>query len=220
MTTAAISAKGAWAIDASHSEISFKVKHLVVTTMTGKFDTFEGSVEAENNDFNDAKIKFSADVNSINTGNEQRDGHLKSDDFFTLPLPRTIGPELFNVDYIRNAQQTSKTESLSIHDVLATLTRFSAETISELIKNTIGQRKFEIYVSGGGAHNPLLIKSIKELLNIGELRSTSTLGISGDAKEAILFAILANETLAGKPVNFGRRAKIPSVNFGKISFPT
>jgi polyisoprenoid-binding protein YceI len=82
MTTAAISAKGAWNIDASHSEISFKVKHLVVTTLTGKFDKFEGSIESPSDDFTDATIKFTADVNSINTSNEQRDGHLKSDDFF------------------------------------------------------------------------------------------------------------------------------------------
>jgi len=71
-----------WAIDPSHSEISFKVKHLVVTTLTGKFDTFEGALETANDDFSDANINFSADIASINTGNADRDGHLKSDDFF------------------------------------------------------------------------------------------------------------------------------------------
>lgn len=81
-TNTATSAKGNWVIDASHSEITFKVKHLVVTTITGKFNTFEGSIESPSDDFSDATIRFSADVNSINTGNEQRDGHLQSDDFF------------------------------------------------------------------------------------------------------------------------------------------
>lgn len=71
-----------WAIDPSHSEISFKVKHLVVTTLTGKFETFEGGLETANEDFSDATISFTADVASINTGNADRDGHLKSDDFF------------------------------------------------------------------------------------------------------------------------------------------
>jgi polyisoprenoid-binding protein YceI len=71
-----------WAIDPSHSEISFKVKHLVVTTLTGKFDAFEGALETANDDFSDANISFSADIASINTGNADRDGHLKSDDFF------------------------------------------------------------------------------------------------------------------------------------------
>ena len=71
-----------WKIDQSHSEIKFKVKHLVVSTVTGQFKNFEGNVEAESNDFSDAKISFEADVNSIDTRNEQRDGHLKSADFF------------------------------------------------------------------------------------------------------------------------------------------
>jgi polyisoprenoid-binding protein YceI len=83
MTTAtAISAKGTWVIDASHSEIGFKVRHLLVTNVTGKFDKFEGSIDSPSDDFSDATIKFTAEVNSINTNSEQRDGHLKADDFF------------------------------------------------------------------------------------------------------------------------------------------
>ncbi len=71
-----------WKVDQAHSEIKFKVKHLVVSTVTGQFTSFEGKVEADNADFSDAKISFEADVNSIDTKNEQRDGHLKSPDFF------------------------------------------------------------------------------------------------------------------------------------------
>lgn len=71
-----------WAIDPSHTEITFKVKHLVVTTLTGKFNSFEGLLETANDDFANANISFSADVDSISTGNNDRDGHLKSDDFF------------------------------------------------------------------------------------------------------------------------------------------
>ncbi|KYP13232.1 YceI family protein [Flavihumibacter sp. CACIAM 22H1] len=71
-----------WKIDPSHSEITFKVKHLVISTVSGKFTEFEGSLEAEQQDFSDAKIQFSAKIDSITTGNEQRDGHLKSPDFF------------------------------------------------------------------------------------------------------------------------------------------
>lgn len=71
-----------WAIDNAHSEITFKVKHLVVTTLTGKFDEFTGSLETTNEDFVGANINFSASTASINTGNADRDGHLKSDDFF------------------------------------------------------------------------------------------------------------------------------------------
>lgn len=71
-----------WNIDPSHSEIGFKVKHLVISTVSGKFNSFEGKIESEKEDFTDAKISFTADINSIHTGNEQRDGHLKSPDFF------------------------------------------------------------------------------------------------------------------------------------------
>lgn len=71
-----------WTLDANHSEVTFKVKHLVISSVSGKFKTFEGTVEAENEDFSDARISFSADVASIDTGNEQRDGHLQSPDFF------------------------------------------------------------------------------------------------------------------------------------------
>ena len=71
-----------WKIDPVHSEIKFKVKHLVVSTVTGKFDSFDAAIESESDDFTNAKITFEADVNSINTGNGMRDGHLKSADFF------------------------------------------------------------------------------------------------------------------------------------------
>lgn len=71
-----------WTIDTAHTEIGFKVKHLVVSTVSGKFTSFEGKLEGEKEDFSDAKISFTADVDSIHTGNEQRDGHLKSADFF------------------------------------------------------------------------------------------------------------------------------------------
>lgn len=69
-------------IDAAHSEITFKVKHLMITNVTGSFTQFEGTLESDADDFSDAKISFDADVNSVTTNNEQRDAHLKGDDFF------------------------------------------------------------------------------------------------------------------------------------------
>jgi polyisoprenoid-binding protein YceI len=71
-----------WAIDPAHSEVQFKIKHLVISTVSGFFKSFEGSAEAEGDDFNNANISFSLDVDSIDTNNEQRDGHLKTGDFF------------------------------------------------------------------------------------------------------------------------------------------
>lgn len=69
-------------IDPAHSDIEFKVKHLMITNVTGSFSKFDATLEAEKDDFSDAKVTFEADVNSISTKNEQRDGHLKGEDFF------------------------------------------------------------------------------------------------------------------------------------------
>jgi polyisoprenoid-binding protein YceI len=71
-----------WTIDPIHSEVKFKVRHLVVATVTGNFQTFSATLESEKEDFSDAKVRFEADIDSITTHNEQRDGHLKSADFF------------------------------------------------------------------------------------------------------------------------------------------
>ena len=71
-----------WALDAVHSELQFKVKHMMISHVTGNFTKFEATVTTEGDDFATAKINFSADVDSISTNNEQRDGHLKSPDFF------------------------------------------------------------------------------------------------------------------------------------------
>jgi polyisoprenoid-binding protein YceI len=71
-----------WKIDPAHSEVKFKVKHLVVSTVTGHFNQFTATAKTATGDFSDAKISFEADVNSVDTKNEQRDGHLKSHDFF------------------------------------------------------------------------------------------------------------------------------------------
>lgn len=144
---------------------------------------------------------------------------LKRNSFFSLPFPKTTGPEQFNMDYLREAQRISGTENMSPENVIATLTRFSAETISEAILRTTGSKQQRIFLSGGGAHNPLLVRWIRELLPNGIFSTTDELGINGDAKEAVLFAVLANETLTGGSNAFGNRRKVPSVSMGKVSFP-
>lgn len=71
-----------WHIDTTHSEVQFKVKHMMISTVTGYFSTFDATVETEGDDFTTAKATFTADLSSISTNNEQRDTHLKSTDFF------------------------------------------------------------------------------------------------------------------------------------------
>lgn len=77
-------------IDEMHSNITFKVKHLMISTVTGSFANFDANLEAQKEDFSDAKISFTADIASITTGNNQRDSHLKSEDFFDVAKYPTL----------------------------------------------------------------------------------------------------------------------------------
>jgi anhydro-N-acetylmuramic acid kinase len=144
---------------------------------------------------------------------------LKSLSFFKLPYPKTTGPEVFNFDYVESAIQKSKLTSLTRQDIIATLTALSADTISDAIRNVMDTGEaFTIYASGGGAHNAVLMARIRE--NLGAtVNLIDELGISGDAKEAVLFAVLANEAIAGTDSFFGKKDGVPGVTMGKISFP-
>ena len=82
MQTTTIKQDTTWALDPTHSEIYFKVKHLMISTVTGQFKEFSGTVETKGEDFTTAKVRFTASVDSIHTNNEQRDAHLKNSDFF------------------------------------------------------------------------------------------------------------------------------------------
>lgn len=82
--------KNTWVIDPTHSEVLFKVKHMMISTVTGQFDEFEGSVKASNGSFEDGEFAFTAKVASINTRNGDRDTHLKSEDFFDAENHPTI----------------------------------------------------------------------------------------------------------------------------------
>lgn len=145
---------------------------------------------------------------------------LKANDFFSAGFPKTTGPELFNTGYVEKAQADSGAGAISAADMMATLTRFSAETITDAIRMVLppGNGRYTIYLSGGGAHNPLLVEWIQQGLGPVSMRFTNELGIAADAKEAVLFAVLANEAVCGQPINFGK-AGMPAITMGKISFP-
>lgn len=146
---------------------------------------------------------------------------LANHPFFSLDFPKTTGPELFNLKYLEEALQRCSISEVKQEDVLATLNRFSAVTIAEAIRRVaqpLDQYKF--YVSGGGMHNPLLLENLESLLPDVVFEDTGSLRIHPDAKEAVLFAVLANECICGGAVHFGSgRNGIPNVSMGKISFP-
>lgn len=138
--------------------------------------------------------------------------------FFDKPFPRTTGPELFNLAYLEKAKEAAGQLSISKEDTLASLCEFTAISIVTAIKQSIGEEPFKVYLSGGGMHNPLLVQKISEGLGFS-LNDTVDLGIDPDAKEAVLFALLANECVAGGQTDFGHRPGIPGVTMGKISLP-
>lgn len=103
-----------WAIDPTHSEVSFKVKHLVISTVTGYFRKFEGAAETSSDDFNGAKVSFSADIDSIDTNQSDRDGHLKSDDFFNAE-------QFPKLSFSGTLEGNTLTGDLTIRDVTKTV---------------------------------------------------------------------------------------------------
>jgi len=146
---------------------------------------------------------------------------LKENNFFQKGFPKTTGPELFNLSYLDNAKAAAGIVSLSHQDAMASLNRFSADTIADAILQCSGAlTDVVVYTSGGGMHNPLLMQSIRERLPGYTFKTTDSLQINPDAKEAVLFAVLANETIAGGKIEIGKGTRdIPFVSMGKISFP-
>jgi anhydro-N-acetylmuramic acid kinase len=146
---------------------------------------------------------------------------LKDNPFFHQSFPKTTGPELFNLAYLEKAKRKSNTGELSLEDTMATLNRFSADMIVAALTSGFAKNDhFTIYSSGGGMHNPLLMENIKSQLPHVTFLTTADLGINPDAKEAVLFATLANECICGRRINYGSgRNGIPTVSLGKISLP-
>ncbi|CAN5626873.1 YceI family protein [soil metagenome] len=106
-----------WVIDPTHSEIHFKVKHLMITNVTGAFDIFQATIKTEDEDFMRAKIDFTADVDSVSTGNEQRDGHLKSADFFDAEKYPKISFTATKVENVDNDGSYELFGDLTIKDI-------------------------------------------------------------------------------------------------------
>jgi polyisoprenoid-binding protein YceI len=110
-----------WNIDPTHSEVQFKVKHLVISTVTGAFKKFSGSIEADGENFDGAKASFNLDVDSIDTNQADRDGHLKSDDFFAAAQHPFISFKN-GVLKKKSAESYTLTGDLTVRDVTKSVT--------------------------------------------------------------------------------------------------
>lgn len=137
-------AKTNWTIDPTHSKVGFKVKHMMFTNVSGKFNTYGGSFETEDDDFTNASIVFTAAANSIDTANADRDNHLKSADFFDAEqFPKLT----FKVtSFAPKGDEYEVTGDLTIKDVTKSVS-FPAE-FSGLMTDPWGNTKAGLNVYG------------------------------------------------------------------------
>lgn len=135
--------------------------------------------------------------------------------FFESPPPKTTGREMFGTIFADTCIQQIKTQGISESDGLATLTALTVESIARYYKHFVEAKSplDILYVSGGGAQNPLMMRGLAETFNPIPVVDVTEKGISGDAKEAIAFAILANEAVHG---NFGNVPNATGASCGKV----
>ncbi len=134
-----------WKVDPAHSEVQFKVRHLMVTNVTGYFKKFDLVVETESDDFNTAKnIEFTADINSIETNNEQRDTHLKSADFFDAENYAQL--KFVSNKYESNGDEAMLTGDLTIRGVTKPI-KVNVE-FNGIVVDPYGQTKAGFAVTG------------------------------------------------------------------------
>ncbi len=160
--------------------------------------------------------QFDKDAEIASTGSvkEQLLNRLLELPFFNLGFPKTTGPEVFSLSHLEKIMSNSSETKPA--DVLATLAQFSAVGIVRALEVTIPKGvDYKIYVSGGGMHNPLLIRNLEVQLG-KKMESTALLELDPDAKEAVLFALLANECISGPEISIEGQ---PAVAMGKISLP-
>ena len=135
-----------WALDPTHSEVQFKIKHLMITNVTGSFNIFTVTAQTEDEDFTKAKLSFTADVNSISTNNEQRDAHLKSADFFDAEKFPQIKFEATKTENVDNDGSYELYGNLSIRDVIKNI-KLSVE-FGGIAKDPYGNVKAGFTING------------------------------------------------------------------------
>ena len=135
-----------WIVDPFHSEVQFKIKHLMITTVTGSFSSFHATVQTEGEDFMKAKVEFTADVSSISTGNGDRDNHLKSAEFFDAEKYPQIKFVTTGLETVDNDGSYELYGDLTIRDVTRQV-KLDTE-FGGVIKDAYGNTKAGISIHG------------------------------------------------------------------------
>jgi polyisoprenoid-binding protein YceI len=135
-----------WVMDPTHSEVEFKVKHLMISTVTGTFTSFAADVTTEAEDFTTAKADFTIEVGSINTKNEQRDGHLKSPDFFDAAKYPQIKFAITKIDSVDNDGSYNIHGDMTLHGVTKNI-KLEVE-FGGVIKDPWGNTRAGLTISG------------------------------------------------------------------------
>ncbi len=181
----------------------------IISTDVGPANTLIDSYIKAN--YNGLSYDANGEIASSGTINEAFVNAVLAHPFFNAAFPKTIGPELFNLDFIANALKTAGIVSMAHQDMVTSLSYITARVIADGIYKVVGDANLElvIYASGGGIHNAYIMQQLQNLCPSASFKNLETLGVHPDAKEAVLFAVLANEALAGSP----------ALSMGKISFP-
>ncbi len=181
----------------------------IISTDVGPANTLIDSYVKAN--YPGLSFDANGDIASSGTINEAFVNAVLPHPFFNAAFPKTIGPELFNQDFIANACKTAGIVSMAHQDMIASLSYITARAIADGIHKVVGDAYLElvIYASGGGIHNAYIMQQLQTMCPNASFKNLETIGVHPDAKEAVLFAVLANEALAGSP----------ALSMGKISFP-
>jgi len=181
----------------------------IISTDVGPANTLIDSYVKAN--YADLSYDANGEIASSGTINEAFVNAVLAHPFFSAAFPKTIGPELFNLDFIAAACKSAGIVTMAHEDMVASLSYITARVITDGIHKIVGDANKEIviYASGGGIHNAYIMQQLQNLCPNASFKNLETLGVHPDAKEAVLFAILANEAVAGSP----------TLSMGKISFP-
>lgn len=143
---------------------------------------------------------------------------LLEDEYIYLLAPKTTGREYYGQEFVSNLLKKADSLHISLTDTIATATMFTAKSIEIGIKNNFKEMPDELVIGGGGSYNKTLLNNIKRVLPNCKVITNEDLGLNSNAKEAIAFAVLANETLSGKTNNIpSATGAHHSVIMGKIT---